>query len=102
MCVCFLPAVVESAETTNDCRVTPEFNTSQCIFYPVKEEEREVLVGGSQSSSENTATEMSHNAMQTELQETGIHLANYCLFLRYCPFMKDCRKTSLELCLFSR
>lgn len=85
MCVCFLPAVVECAETTRDCRVTPEFNTSQCIFYPVKEEEREVLVGGSQSSSEKTATEMSHNAMQTELHE-GIHLANSCLFLRYCPF----------------
>lgn len=86
-CVCFLPAVVESAETPRDCRVTPEFNTSQCIFYPVKEEEREVLVGGSQSSGENTATEMSHNAMQTELQETGIHSANYCLFPEILSFL---------------
>ncbi|KAM6909689.1 zinc finger protein 576, tandem duplicate 1 [Xenentodon cancila] len=46
--------LIESGETTGDCRITPEFNTSQCIFYPVKEEEREVLLGAAQTSGERS------------------------------------------------
>ncbi|XP_070767983.1 zinc finger protein 576, tandem duplicate 1 [Enoplosus armatus] len=45
--------LTESGETTRDCRVTPEFNTNQCIFYPVKEEEREVLLEAAQTNSGN-------------------------------------------------
>lgn len=71
---CVLLTVMESAETTRDCRVTPEFNTSQCIFYPVKEEEREVLLGASQTNSGDLTTETSSNALQTELQATDSNL----------------------------
>lgn len=42
-------SVMESEEATKECRLSPEFNTNQCIFYPVKEEEREVLLGAAQN-----------------------------------------------------
>ncbi|XP_054478242.1 uncharacterized protein LOC129110106 [Anoplopoma fimbria] len=63
--------LMESGETTRDegC-ITPEFNTNQCIFYPVKEEEREVLLGAVQTNSGNLTTGASSDAQQTELQET--------------------------------
>lgn len=41
---------MDTGERTADCRILPEFNTNQCIFYPVKEEEKEVLVGSADSS----------------------------------------------------
>lgn len=72
-CLCFLNAATESVETTKDCGVTPELNTGQCIFYPVKEEEREVLLSGPQSSRENADMGTSHNDTQTDLQEMEIH-----------------------------
>lgn len=46
-----------------DCRLTPDINTSTCIFYPVKEEEREVPLGPCQTSS---GTDTSNNLLQTE------------------------------------
>ncbi|XP_075964980.1 zinc finger protein 576, tandem duplicate 1 isoform X2 [Anarhichas minor] len=63
--------LMESGETTRDegC-ITPEFNTNQCIFYPVKEEEREVLLGAVQTNAGNLTTEASSEAQQTEHQET--------------------------------
>ncbi|XP_073342330.1 zinc finger protein 576, tandem duplicate 1 isoform X2 [Pagrus major] len=67
---------IESGETTRDCHVTPEFNTSQCIFYPVKEEEREVLLGAAQTNSGDLTTGTSTDAMQTEHQATESNLAD--------------------------
>ncbi|XP_034409451.1 uncharacterized protein LOC117745317 isoform X2 [Cyclopterus lumpus] len=63
--------LTESGETTRDegC-ITPEFNANQCIFYPVKEEEREVLLGAVQTSSGNLTTGESSDAPQTEHHET--------------------------------
>ncbi|XP_068999135.1 zinc finger protein 576, tandem duplicate 1 isoform X2 [Embiotoca jacksoni] len=60
--------LTESEETTRDCRITPEFNTNQCIFYPVKEEDREVLLGAAQTSRGSLTPEESGNANQTEHQ----------------------------------
>ncbi|KAF0045266.1 hypothetical protein F2P81_001795 [Scophthalmus maximus] len=58
---------MQSGETS-DCCITPEFNTNQCIFYPVKEEEREVLLGATQTSRQSLDHEVSGAAHQTELQ----------------------------------
>nr|XP_020464133.1 uncharacterized protein LOC109964885 isoform X1 [Monopterus albus] len=41
--------LMESGDTSRDC-LTPGFNTNHCIFYPVKEEEREVLLGPAQTN----------------------------------------------------
>ncbi|KAM8735618.1 zinc finger protein 576, tandem duplicate 1 isoform 3-T4 [Acanthopagrus schlegelii] len=68
--------LIESGETTSDCHVSPEFNTSQCIFYPVKEEEREVLLGAAQTNSGDLTTGTSTDAMQTEHQATECDLAD--------------------------
>uniref|UniRef100_A0A8C4FA84 Zinc finger protein 576, tandem duplicate 1 n=1 Tax=Dicentrarchus labrax TaxID=13489 RepID=A0A8C4FA84_DICLA len=62
----FLLSVMESVETTRHCRVTPEFNTDQCIFYPVKEEEREVLLGDAQTNNGNLTKATSSDVLQTE------------------------------------
>lgn len=40
----------------------PELSTRQCIFYPVKEEEREVLLGASQSNNSTLTLGVSTNA----------------------------------------
>lgn len=60
-------SAMQSGETS-DCCITPEFNTNQCIFYPVKEEEREVLLGATQTSRQSLDHEVSGAAHQTELQ----------------------------------
>ncbi|XP_071326730.1 zinc finger protein 576, tandem duplicate 1 isoform X2 [Trachinotus anak] len=60
--------LMESGETTSDCRITPEFNTNQCIFYPVKEEEREVLLGDTQTCRGSLMPEGYGVAHQTEPQ----------------------------------
>ncbi|XP_029307268.1 zinc finger protein 576, tandem duplicate 1 [Cottoperca gobio] len=67
--------LMESEEATIDegC-VTPEFNTNQCIFYPVKEEEREIQLGAAQINSGNLTTGASSDAQQTEQQETDSNL----------------------------
>uniref|UniRef100_A0A3B4FCX6 Uncharacterized LOC102194173 n=1 Tax=Pundamilia nyererei TaxID=303518 RepID=A0A3B4FCX6_9CICH len=61
--ICIL--AVEVGERTMDCCILPEFNTSQCIFYPIKEEEREVLV---ESAGTSRNPEGSGDANQTESQ----------------------------------
>ncbi|XP_040901072.1 uncharacterized protein LOC121186413 isoform X2 [Toxotes jaculatrix] len=60
--------LMESGEITRDCRVTPEFNTNQCIFYPVKEEEREVLLGATPTSTGSLTPEGSGAAHQIDHQ----------------------------------
>jgi len=64
-------SVTETEETTRDCRVFPEFNTSQCIFYPVKEEEREVLLGAPQNNRRSSTSDGSDDACQTGHQTAG-------------------------------
>lgn len=59
---------METGETTRDSCITPEFNSSQCIFYPVKEEEREVLVGAPQTSRGSSTPEGTGDASQPEHQ----------------------------------
>lgn len=65
---------MEGAESTGDCCVIPDFSSSQCIFYPVKEEEREVLLGASQTNGENSNTGASSNALQTEIETADSNL----------------------------
>lgn len=92
----FVLLVIESGETTSDCHVTSEFNTSQCIFYPVKEEERELLLGTAQTNSDLT-TGTSTDAMQTEHQATECNLGESLSFPVIIPsfFMKVDRKTTI-------
>ncbi|XP_041649912.1 uncharacterized protein LOC121513945 isoform X2 [Cheilinus undulatus] len=61
---------LNSVDTTRDCHTTPEFNANQCIFYPVKQEEREVLLGAAQTDNEDLSTSLSGDAQQTEHQTT--------------------------------
>ncbi|XP_051261469.1 uncharacterized protein LOC127366520 [Dicentrarchus labrax] len=65
--------LMESVETTRHCRVTPEFNTDQCIFYPVKEEEREVLLGDAQTNNGNLTKATSSDVLQTEHIATDLN-----------------------------
>lgn len=60
---------------SGDCRVTPEFNTNQCIFYPVKEEEREVLLGAAQINNGNLTTGTSSDTLQIGHQATDTNLS---------------------------
>uniref|UniRef100_A0A3P8TRK1 C2H2-type domain-containing protein n=1 Tax=Amphiprion percula TaxID=161767 RepID=A0A3P8TRK1_AMPPE len=69
-------SVMDSEETTRDSRITPEFNTNQCIFYPVKEEEREVLLGAPQTSRGSSTPEESGDANQTEHQTADCDMRN--------------------------
>ncbi|KAK5922519.1 hypothetical protein CgunFtcFv8_019772 [Champsocephalus gunnari] len=63
--------LIESEETAIDesCVTPPEFNTNQCIFYPVKEEEREFLLGA-QTNSGNSTKGAFCDAQQTEQHVT--------------------------------
>uniref|UniRef100_A0A8C9Z406 C2H2-type domain-containing protein n=1 Tax=Sander lucioperca TaxID=283035 RepID=A0A8C9Z406_SANLU len=71
----FLLSVMESGETTRkEGCVTPEFNTNQCIFYPVKEEEREVLLGAVQTNSGDLTMGPPSDAQQTEHQAADSNL----------------------------
>ncbi|XP_070690929.1 uncharacterized protein [Pempheris klunzingeri] len=64
--------LMESGETTRDCCITPEFNTSQCVFYPVKEEEREVPLGAS-----SDAQQTEHHPTDSNLNEGSHSAPNY-------------------------
>ncbi|XP_068614648.1 zinc finger protein 576, tandem duplicate 1 [Brachionichthys hirsutus] len=66
--------LIDGGETIRDSHSSPEFNSSQCIFYPVKQEEREVLLGSSQSIDENTTTGTSSDIMLTDHQDTDSNL----------------------------
>lgn len=70
----------------SDCHISPDFNTNQCIFYPVKEEEREVLLGDAQSSRGSLTPEGSSAINQTELQtaDGSLQLCHLNLFSVYC------------------
>ncbi|CAJ1061594.1 uncharacterized protein LOC117822775 [Xyrichtys novacula] len=63
-------SIINSEGTARDSHNTPEFNSNQCIFYPVKEEEKEVLVGVAQSNSESLTTGSFNSVQQTEHQGT--------------------------------
>nr|XP_057940296.1 uncharacterized protein LOC131136941 isoform X2 [Doryrhamphus excisus] len=52
-------------EATSDCRVTPDFNNKQCIFYPVKEEEKELPLGTDQTHCGSLTTEASADVSHT-------------------------------------
>lgn len=69
---------MENVDLGQDCPLTPDFNTSTCIFYPVKEEEREVLVGPSQTSG---GTEKYVTLLQTEHHAAS---SNYGELLHLC------------------
>lgn len=64
----FMFSVTENAETARDCRAP----SNQCIFYPVKEEEREVLLGTSTGSS---SPEGSDNTTQAANCDTCKYLS---------------------------
>ncbi|XP_071378013.1 zinc finger protein 576, tandem duplicate 1 [Centroberyx affinis] len=67
--------LIESDETTSS--MAPDLNSNQCIFYPVKEEEREVLLGGSQSDDGVLTVGVSSDArigQQTEHRPASINL----------------------------
>ncbi|KAI3360446.1 hypothetical protein L3Q82_002341 [Scortum barcoo] len=67
-------SLMDNGETARDCHVIPEFNTNQCIFYPVKEEEREVLLGAAQTNNGTLTSGVSNDAPQTEHQTTDSNL----------------------------
>ncbi|GLD63489.1 uncharacterized protein AKAME5_001510700 [Lates japonicus] len=71
--------LMESEETTRDCCITPEFNTNQCIFYPVKEEEREVLLGATHTSRGSLSPEGSSATHQLDCQTADhtLHEGNH-------------------------
>lgn len=65
--VSFVLSVMQDEETT-DCCVTKEFHSVQCIFYPVKEEEREVPIESTVTSRGTSTSAGSSAADQPELQ----------------------------------
>uniref|UniRef100_A0A8C6KLB4 C2H2-type domain-containing protein n=1 Tax=Nothobranchius furzeri TaxID=105023 RepID=A0A8C6KLB4_NOTFU len=67
--------LIESMETTSSCRLTPELNSNQCIFFPVKEEEREVLLGSFRASRGSSTPDRSSNLNQTADCEPCEYLA---------------------------
>uniref|UniRef100_A0A3B3YZW4 C2H2-type domain-containing protein n=1 Tax=Poecilia mexicana TaxID=48701 RepID=A0A3B3YZW4_9TELE len=73
----FTFSVTEDGETTRDSSVTPDFNSNQCIFYPVKEEEREVLLGATQTITESSTPEGSVNVNPTEYQSADCNAREY-------------------------
>lgn len=72
---CVLLPVINSGEATKDCHNTPELNSDQCIFYPVKEEEREFLVGAAPTNSENLSIGSSSNVQHPEHQTKDSNLS---------------------------
>ncbi|XP_034031015.1 uncharacterized protein LOC117514593 [Thalassophryne amazonica] len=63
--------IVDSEETTQESTVTSDYNSNQCIFYPVKEEEREHLLGTSHNNCGSSATGTSsdgHTEHQSDSQ----------------------------------
>ncbi|KAM3873403.1 zinc finger protein 576, tandem duplicate 1 [Diretmus argenteus] len=60
---------MESEDTIEASCIAPDFNANQCIFYPVKEEEREVLLGTSQSDSGVSTAGVSSDAISHETED---------------------------------
>ncbi|XP_030013856.1 zinc finger protein 576, tandem duplicate 1 isoform X2 [Sphaeramia orbicularis] len=71
--------LMESRGETTDCSVAPDFNTNQCIFYPVKEEEREVLLGAAQANTGCGSSGDSSSTHHTEHQtpDSNLHKGSY-------------------------
>lgn len=61
----FVFSVTENPETTRDCSIA----SNQCIFYPVKEEEREVLLGTSTGSSTPEGSDNTAQAANCEIRK---------------------------------
>uniref|UniRef100_A0A3P9ID54 C2H2-type domain-containing protein n=1 Tax=Oryzias latipes TaxID=8090 RepID=A0A3P9ID54_ORYLA len=49
--------LIENGQSPNEACRSPEFNTKQCIFYPVKEEERELLLASAQTNADTLSLE---------------------------------------------
>uniref|UniRef100_A0A3Q2QD95 Uncharacterized LOC105932503 n=1 Tax=Fundulus heteroclitus TaxID=8078 RepID=A0A3Q2QD95_FUNHE len=73
----FLFSATENGETAKDCRLPPDFNSNQCIFYPVKVEEREVLLGASHTSTGSSSPDGSGNAEPSDLQSADCNARQY-------------------------
>ncbi|XP_037532297.1 zinc finger protein 576.2, partial [Nematolebias whitei] len=69
--------LTETTETTRDCPVTTEFNSNQCIFYPVKEEERETLLETSRGSSTPEGFDETNQATNCDAHERRPSPADY-------------------------
>lgn len=80
---------MEISETDRVCGVTPDFNTSQCIFYPVKEEEREVLLGAAETNPGRLSTQASVDVQQTQHHTADTSLREF-LFSCVCSVHKAC------------
>uniref|UniRef100_A0A3B5PY14 Uncharacterized LOC111608166 n=1 Tax=Xiphophorus maculatus TaxID=8083 RepID=A0A3B5PY14_XIPMA len=74
-------SVTEDGDLTKDVSVTPDFNSNQCVFYPVKEEEREVLLGATQTITESSTPEGSANANPSDYQSAD---CNFWLVVYIC------------------
>uniref|UniRef100_A0A8C7ZRU4 C2H2-type domain-containing protein n=1 Tax=Oryzias sinensis TaxID=183150 RepID=A0A8C7ZRU4_9TELE len=61
----FVSAVIEDGQ--NEACRSPEFNTKQCIFYPVKEEERELLLASAQANADTLSLEGFRDGAQADL-----------------------------------
>ncbi|XP_074539493.1 zinc finger protein 576, tandem duplicate 1 [Halichoeres trimaculatus] len=83
-------SLINSGDTTRDCHSTPEFNSNQCIFYPVKEEEREVLVGAAPTNSENLTIGSTSHVQRPEHQAKDSNLNGGS------PSVADCQEKSLR------
>lgn len=70
-------SVTEDGDSTKDDSVTPDFNSNQCVFYPVKEEEREVLLGATQTITESSTPEGSANANPSDYQSADCNAREY-------------------------
>ncbi|XP_077382625.1 zinc finger protein 576, tandem duplicate 1 isoform X2 [Festucalex cinctus] len=62
----------DSEETSSDCRISPDLISKQCIFYPVKVEEREVPLGAVHTN--GGSPEASTDVRQTLHPTTASHL----------------------------
>ncbi|XP_015241201.1 PREDICTED: uncharacterized protein LOC107091659 isoform X1 [Cyprinodon variegatus] len=60
----------ENEETTKDCCKTPDFNSNPCIFYPVKEEVREVLLSATQTHTRTSTPDGSGDSNPTDHKST--------------------------------
>ncbi|XP_019741734.1 zinc finger protein 576, tandem duplicate 1 isoform X2 [Hippocampus comes] len=62
----------DAEETSSDCRASPDSSSKQCIFYPVKTEERELPVGAGNTNS--GTPDASVDVRRTPHPTTGCHL----------------------------
>lgn len=75
----FISSVKENEETTKDCCKTPDFNSNPCIFYPVKEEVREVLLSATQTHTRTSTPDGSGDSNPTDHKSTDCNARKYLL-----------------------